>query len=200
MNEYSLKLTVNALTNYIKTRGYSTSLLPITELSRDSYIEFLDRFIALNDWEGYNHRLLEWENFSQYLKNTIAKSDGQTFNGVNVERFTMAGHIDSIKFHDESISVRLIKVQDITKKKNKNQTSGDLIVASYVAFLFALELGLSKASIEIISVKSFDCPTISGETDNYKLNVNGGCCYLLIDDTQVDIITILNNALDYICN
>ena len=88
----------------------------------------------------------------------------------------------------------------MTKKKNKNQTSGDLIVASYVAFLFALELGLSKASIEIISVKSFDCPTISGETDNYKLNVNGGCCYLLIDDTQVDIITILNNALDYICN
>jgi hypothetical protein len=74
MKEYSLKLTECELKKYIKTKGYSTSLLPIMELSRDSYIEFLDRFITLNEWEGYNHRLLDWKNFSVYLKNTLKKS------------------------------------------------------------------------------------------------------------------------------
>ena len=153
MKEYSLKLTASELKKYIKTKGYSTSLLPIMELSRDSYIEFLDRFISLNDWEGYNHRLLDWKNFSEYLKNTLKKSKPHSYNGVNIESFTMAANIDSIKVLDESIVVRLIRVQNTTTNVIELKTFGDLIIAAYVAFLFTHELGLSQASINIITVK-----------------------------------------------
>lgn len=200
MKEYSLKLTASELKKYIKTKGYSTSLLPIMELSRDSYIEFLDRFISLNDWEGYNHRLLDWKHFSAYLKNTLKKSKPHTYNGVNIESFTMAANIDSIKVLDESILVRLIRVQNTTTNDIRLQTLGDLIIAAYVAFLFTHELGLSQASIDIITVKSLDCPIINGEIDSYKLNVNESSCELMVDDSRIDIMFILNNAFDYICD
>ena len=200
MKEYSLKLTVSELEKYVKTKGYSTSLLPIVQLSRDTYIEFLDRFISLNDWEGYNHRLLDWKHFSVYLNKTLKKSKPQTYNGVNIESFTMAANIDSIKVLDESILVRLIRVQNTTTNDIRLQTLGDLIIAAYVAFLFTHELGLSEASINIITVKSFDCPIINGEIESYKLNVNESSCELIIDDRRIDIMHVLNNAFDYICN
>jgi hypothetical protein len=200
MKEYSLKLTASELKKYIKTKGYSTSLLPIMELSRDSYIEFLDRFISLNDWEGYNHRLLDWKNFSEYLKNTLKKSKPHSYNGVNIESFTMAANIDSIKVLDESIVVRLIRVQNTTTNVIELKTFGDLIIAAYVAFLFTHELGLSQASINIITVKSLDCPIIKGKIDSYKINVNGSSCELIVDDSRIDIMLILNNAFDYICD
>jgi hypothetical protein len=200
MKEYSLKLTASELKKYIKTKGYSTSLLPIMELSRDSYIEFLDRFISLNDWEGYNHRLLDWKNFSEYLKNTLKKSKPHSYNGVNIESFTMAANIDSIKVLDESIVVRLIRVQNTTTNVIELKTFGDLIIAAYVAFLFTHELGLSQASINIITVKSLDCPIIKGKIDSYKINVNGSSCELIVDDSRIDIMLILNNAFDYICH
>jgi hypothetical protein len=200
MKEYSLKLTASELKKYIKTKGYSTSLLPIMELSRDSYIEFLDRFISLNDWEGYNHRLLDWKNFSEYLKNTLKKSRPHSYNGVNIESFTMAANIDSIKVLDESIVVRLIRVQNTTTNVIELQTLGDLIIAAYVAFLFTHELGLSQASVNIITVKSLDCPIIKGNIDSYKINVNGSSCELIVDDSRIDIMLILNNAFDYICD
>ena len=200
MKEYSLKLTVSELEKYVKTKGYSTSLLPIMQLSRDTYIEFLDRFISLNDWEGYNHRLLDWKHFSVYLKNTLKKSKPQTYNGVNIESFTMAANIDSIKVLDDSILVRLIRVQNTTTNDIKRQLLGDLIIAAYAAFLFTHELGLSEASINIITVKSFDCPIINGEIESYKLNVNESSCELIIDDRRIDIMHVLNNAFDYICN
>ena len=200
MKEYSLKLTASELKKYIKTKGYSTSLLPIMELSRDSYIEFLDRFISLNDWEGYNHRLLDWKNFSEYLKNTLKKSRPHSYNGVNIESFTMAANIDSIKVLDESIVVRLIRVQNTTTNVIELQTLGDLIIAAYVAFLFTHELGLSQASVNIITVKSLDCPIIKGNIDSYKINVNGSSCELIVDDSRIDVMLILNNAFDYICD
>ena len=200
MKEYSLKLTASELKKYIKTKGYSTSLLPIMELSRDSYIEFLDRFISLNDGEGYNHRLLDWKNFSEYLKNTLKKSKPHSYNGVNIESFTMAANIDSIKVLDESIVVRLIRVQNTTTNVIELKTFGDLIIAAYVAFLFTHELGLSQASINIITVKSLDCPIIKGKIDSYKINVNGSSCELIVDDSRIDIMLILNNAFDYICH
>ena len=200
MKEYSLKLTASELKKYIKTKGYSTSLLPIMELSRDSYIEFLDRFISLNDWEGYNHRLLDWKNFSEYLKNTLKKSRPHSYNGVNIESFTMAANIDSIKVLDESIVVRLIRVQNTTTNVIELQTLGDLIIAACVAFLFTHELGLSQASVNIITVKSLDCPIIKGKIDSYKINVNGSSCELIVDDSRIDIMLILNNAFDYICD
>jgi len=200
MKEYSLKLTASELKKYIKTKGYSTSLLPIMELSRDSYIEFLDRFISLNDWEGYNHRLLDWKNFSEFLKNTLKKSKPHSYNGVNIESFTMAANIDSIKVLDESIVVRLIRVQNTTTNVIELKTFGDLIIAAYVAFLFTHELGLSQASINIITVKSLDCPIIKGKIDSYKINVNGSSCELIVDDSRIDVMLILNNAFDYICD
>ena len=200
MKEYSLKLTASELKKYIKTKGYSTSLLPIMELSRDSYIEFLDRFISLNDWEGYNHRLLDWKNFSEFLKNTLKKSKPHSYNGVNIESFTMAANIDSIKVLDESIVVRLIRVQNTTTNVIELKTFGDLIIAAYVAFLFTHELGLSQASLNIITVKSLDCPIIKGKIDSYKINVNGSSCELIVDDSRIDVMLILNNAFDYICD
>jgi hypothetical protein len=169
-------------------------------LSRYSYIEFLDRFISLNDWEGYNHRLLDWKNFSEYLKNTLKKSKPHSYNGVNIESFTMAANIDSIKVLDESIVVRLIRVQNTTTNVIELKTFGDLIIAAYVAFLFTHELGLSQASINIITVKSLDCPIIKGKIDSYKINVNGSSCELIVDDSRIDIMLILNNAFDYICH
>lgn len=200
MKEYSLKLTASELKKYIKTRGYSTSLLPIMELSHESYIEFLDRFISLNDWEGYNHRLLDWKHFSEYLKNTLKKSKHYSYNGVNIESFTMTVNIDSIKVFDESIVVRLIRVQNATTNGIKRQTLGDLIIAAYAALLFTHELDLLQASINIITVKSLDCPIIIGKIESYKLNVNESSCELIIDDSRIDIMSILNNAFDYICD
>lgn len=200
MNEYSLKLTASELRKYIQTKGYSTSFLPIVELSRESYIEFLDRFISLNRWEGYNHGLLDWKHFSEYLKNTLKKYKQHSYNGVNIESFTMAANIDSIKVFDESIVVRLIRVQNATTKGIKPQPLGDLIIAAYAAFLFTHELGLLQASINIITVKSLDCPIIIGKIESYKLNVNESSCELIIDDSRIDILFILNNAFDYLCN
>jgi len=112
----------------------------------------------------------------------------------------MTVNIDSIKVFDESIVVRLIRVQNATTNGIKNQTLGDLIIAAYAAFLFTHELGLLQASINIITVKSLDCPIIIGKIESYKLNVNENSCELIIDDSRIDILFILNNAFDYLCN
>ena len=69
-----------------------------------------------------------------------------------------------------------------------------------MAFLFTHELGLSQASINIITVKSLDCPIIKGKIDSYKINVNGSSCELIVDDSRIDVMLILNNAFDYICD
>ena len=54
--------------------------------------------------------------------------------------------------------------------------------------------------LNIITVKSLDCPIIKGKIDSYKINVNESSCELIVDDSRIDIMLILNNAFDYICD
>lgn len=175
------------------------STIPSVYLTEEEYFYFIETFSKVNLMNGYNYNRIGWWETREIIENTREASNRCEYNGLNINSFTLASRIDSLEIINNEFILKLIRVSEDSSLIWSRNLIGDLIIASFPAYIVAIEFALEKCSIEIITVSSIENPKIIGVENRRFITFQNGRCQLLTDDKTLDITSIVDKGIDQLC-
>ena len=199
MDEYSQRLILAEFVKEVNELSLPFSTIPSVYLTEEEYYYFIETFSKVNLMNGYNYNRIGWWETREIIENTREASNRCVYNGLNINSFTLASRIDSLDIINNEFILKLIRVSEDSSSIWSRNLIGDLIIASFPAYIVAIEFALEKCSVEIITVSSIENPKIIGVENRRFITFQNGRCQLLIDDKTFDITSIVDKGIDQLC-
>lgn len=199
MDEYSIRLILAEFVKQVNELSLPFSTIPSVYLTEEEYFYFIETFSKVNLMNGYNYNRIGWWETREIIENTREASNRCEYNGLNINSFTLASRIDSLEIINNEFILKLIRVSEDSSSIWSRNLIGDLIIASFPAYIVAIEFALEKCSIEIITVSSIENPKIIGVENRRFITFQNGKCHLLTDDKTLDITSIVDKGIDQLC-
>lgn len=199
MDEYSIRLTLAEFVKEVNELSLPFSTIPSVYLTEEEYFYLIEPFSKVNLMNGYNYNRIGWWETREIIENTREASNRCEYNGLNINSFTLASRIDSLEIINNEFILKLIRVSEDSSSIWSRNLIGDLIIASFSAYIVAIEFALEKCGIEIITVSSIETPKIIGVENRRFITFQNGRCHLLTDGKTFDITSIVDKGINQLC-